>query len=70
MERREINIDFTCDHCMKTRAAARFFQKLGEPERVVTAPADWYELRRSNAPPWHFCSMNCFGAWAAQQGSE
>lgn len=69
MERREINVDFTCDHCTKTRATARFVQKPGDPERVVTAPADWYEVRRGVEVIKHFCSLNCLGMWATLQES-
>lgn len=69
MERREINVDFTCDRCQKTRAAARFVQKPGEPERVVPSPADWYELRRGAENPRHFCSLVCLDTWATVEGS-
>jgi hypothetical protein len=64
-ERREVAVDFTCDRCCKSRAAARFVQRHGEPERVVTTPADWYGLRRGVESPKHFCSKECMRVWSS-----
>ena len=70
MERREINVEFVCDRCQKSRAAARFTQKPGEPERAVSPPADWYEVRRGTEGLRHFCTLACLDTWATVPASS
>ncbi len=62
----EVAVDFICDRCAKTLAAARFTQTSTDPQRAVAPPADWYEVTRGTESPWHFCSKGCLSAWSAR----